>query len=312
MPITDLASYRDAVARIRERWPAFLAKRGQRLAEQVRNGHAAERATECILEDLFTEVLDWTAADLNHQVQFADLMLSRLSVKWLIVEAKRPGALAWNAQAVQRAMDQACRYAAEQHVRCVAVSDGQMLYAADVGNGGLLDRVFVSLTSAEAPDALWWLDVHGIYRPLEASGDPEMWLPAIPEETTTAPAEAPPELLHQKYHLPARCFAYVGNAADQTTWKLPYRESGGRPDSRRLPKAIQSILSNYRGERVRGIPDGAVEDVLLRLKEAASELGKLPSQTANSAPAYANLIAALEQFGEPGTTEPSGSSGCVR
>ncbi len=305
MSIEDLASYRHAVARIRERWPSFLARRQERLAEQARNGHAAERATECILEDLFTEVLDWTAGDLNHQVGFADLMLTRTNVKWLVIEAKRPGALAWNNQAVRAALDQACRYAAEQHVQRVAVSDGNMFYAADVADGGLRDRVFVSLTADVPPDTLWWIAMDGIYRErvIAADAEPRLLPPPEIEHAAAAPsAAAPPELLHHKYRLPARCFAYVGNAAHPSTWKLPYRSLEGSPDHARLPKAIQSILSNYRGTHVHGIPDSAVRGVLQRLAQAAGELGRLPSQTADAAPIYVSLAAALEQFGDSAST----------
>ncbi len=150
----DLASYRRAVARIESQWQAFLAKRKDRLAQQERYGRAAERVAEEILSDLFTEVLDWTLADLNLQVDFADMLLSRLAVKYLVLEAKRPGSLARDTVAARAALDQACRYAAEQHVKVVAVSDGEMLYAADVVDGGLSDRVFVQLDAGEPPQAL--------------------------------------------------------------------------------------------------------------------------------------------------------------
>ena len=135
------------------------------MAQQERLGRAAEKVAEDILADLFTDVLDWTVADLNHQVDFADLLLSRLAVKYLLVEAKRPGSLARNAAGARAALDQACRYAAEQRVRVVAISDGEMLYAADVVDGGLTDRVFVQLDADEPQQSLWWLSVHGIYRP---------------------------------------------------------------------------------------------------------------------------------------------------
>lgn len=51
---------------------------------------------ENILEDLFTTVLDCRISDVNNQVKYADLVLTRLGIKYLIVEVKRPGALAWN------------------------------------------------------------------------------------------------------------------------------------------------------------------------------------------------------------------------
>ncbi len=45
---------------------------------------------EDILEDLFTTVLDWPLTDLNNQVRYADPVLTRLGIKHLIVEVKRP------------------------------------------------------------------------------------------------------------------------------------------------------------------------------------------------------------------------------
>jgi len=54
-----------------------------------------------ILEDLLTTVLDWSVGDLNNQVEYADLVLTRLGIKYLVIEVKRPGALAWNRRAVE-------------------------------------------------------------------------------------------------------------------------------------------------------------------------------------------------------------------
>ena len=83
---------------MRSAWPQFRGRREQRLREHERFGHAAERAPEAILDDLFVTVLDWSVADLNHQVGYTDLLLTRLGIKYLIVEAKRPGSLAgWRA-----------------------------------------------------------------------------------------------------------------------------------------------------------------------------------------------------------------------
>lgn len=92
--VEHLATYQRGIERIRAAWPAFLAKRMERLEQQRRHGVAAEKVAENILEDLFTEVLDWTVGDLNNQVGYADLLLTRLGIKYLLVEVKRPGALA--------------------------------------------------------------------------------------------------------------------------------------------------------------------------------------------------------------------------
>lgn len=124
------------------------------------------------LKDLFTQVLDWDLADVNLQVARADIVLSQLGIKRMVVEVKRPGSLAWHGRAVRTALDQAVRYAAEQKVGAVAVSDGQTLYGADVVAGDLSHRVFLDLGAIEPPLALWWISVHGIYRPCPLSGRP--------------------------------------------------------------------------------------------------------------------------------------------
>src|SRR5689334_24034312 len=128
----DLASCRRCIERIRSAWPAFLEKRHDRMRQQERHGAAAEKVAENIAEDLFTGVLDWAIGDVNNQVDYADIVLTRLGIKYLILEAKRPGSLAWNRRAVDAALDQARRYADVQKVKCIGVTDGLMLYAADI------------------------------------------------------------------------------------------------------------------------------------------------------------------------------------
>ena len=117
-------------------WPAFAAQRSERLHQGL-FGAPVEKVAENILEDLFTKVLDWALADVDLQVGRADIVLSELGIKRLVLEVKRPGSLAWHRHAVDLALCQAMRYAASQKVGAVAVSDGQMLYAADVVHGGL-------------------------------------------------------------------------------------------------------------------------------------------------------------------------------
>lgn len=279
-------------------WPAFLDKRDMRLEQQRRHGVAAERVAENIIEDLFTEVLDWSLADLNNQVGYSDLLLSHMGFKYLLIEAKRPGALAWNKYAVKKALDQALRYAAEQKVNRIAVSDGVMLYAADIEGGGLRDRVFVSLESKKPPDMLWWLSMHGIYRP--RNEDSAAALELLPRQSANDQSQvesaASDMLLHHKYQIPSHCFAYVGNASDTLTWKLPYRLADGQLDTKRLPKAIGAILSNYRGAKVSTIPEADIPDVLVRLAHAAMDAGKMPKQSGKTAAAYTQLEQALIQL----------------
>ena len=221
-----------------------------------------------------------------------------MGIKYLIVEVKRPGALAWNHRAVEEALDQAMRYADEQKVKCVGVSDGVMLYAADIQHGGLHDRVFVSLESQEPPDSLFWLSVHGIYRPRSDSEDAALHLlPEALHEPSDEAITLKDAFLHPKYKIPAHCFAYIGDACDPRTWKLPFRLADGNPDVKRLPKAIQAVLSNYRGVKVSGIPERDIPEVLVRLAMAAVQIGKMPHQSGEPSPVYQQLSEALEQLG---------------
>jgi hypothetical protein len=296
--VTSLASYRRCCARLVSAWPGFLARRDDRLAQQRRFGTAAEKVAENILEDLFTMVLDWHVSEVNNQVDYADLVLTRLGVKYLIVEVKRPGALAWNERAVDLALAQAHRYADEQKVRSIAVSDGVMLYARDHHPGRLPgDRVFARLDQDEAPSDLWWLSTDGIYRRREDLSSARLrLLPPAPGITPDAGNLTGDDLVHPKYRLPAVCFAYVGNAADPRTWHLPYLRADGTPDLARLPKAIQAILSNYRGAHVSSIPEASIPDVLITLARTARKIGKLPATGPGAASAYTQLQDALDQF----------------
>lgn len=316
--ITSLASYRHTTERIAARWSAFQDRRGERLRQQGRYGNASEKVAEDIVQDLFTDVLDWTIGDLNNQVAYADLLLSRLSVKHLLIEIKRPGALVWNRRAVDSALAQARGYADRQKVRCIAVSDGSMLYATDIANGGCRPRVLASLESSAAPLELWWLSVQGIWRPrVDVTGAA---LPDEPPTPTDAGGDDPSRLsgerLHPKYKLPWTCFAFAGDANDPGTWKLPYCCADGSVDVARLPKAIQAILSNYRGATVHAIPEAAIPDVLSRLARAAASLGRLPQQCGNPAPVYEQLVAAMAQFGRvpdiSALTAPDKSISAVR
>jgi len=294
-----LATYRRCSDRICANWREFQELRQQRLAELLRFRHGAEGATERILEDLLTTVLDWSASEINHQVGYVDLLLTRLGIKHLVIETKRPGALAWNRHAVECALEQAGRYAAEQKVASIAISDGHMLYACDVAHGSVRDRLYCSLEDPAPPEDLWWLSIDGIYRRrTDTSGASLRLLPELPrsEQPSSASVESEGQLLHHKYRLPARCFAYVGDATDTRTWHLPYVNADGSVDNKRLPGAIGAILRNYRGAHVTSIPEAAIPDVLARLAQAADRAGKMPGQTARPADAYVQLAATMEQL----------------
>ncbi len=291
--LAHLASYRRCLSRIADAWPGYLARRAKRL-DQALFDRPVEKVAENILEDLFTDVLGWDVADVNLQIGRADMELSSLGIKRLVLEVKRPGSLTWSRAGIDAALQQARGYATDQQVTTIAVSDGSMLYAADRVASGLRHRLLIPLDQRAPALDLWWVCPDGIYR----TRTPEPF-PVWPVRSAWPAATANPEPqvpLHPKYRLPASCFAYVGSPADPHTWKLPFLTAPGAPDVRRLPKAIQSILSNYRGERV-SIPRDAVGDVLVRLARAAATLRKLPCQCHPAAGAYVDAHHAVQQLG---------------
>ena len=278
----DLARRQRCVEQIRARWPAFLRARQAHLGSHSVGQAPAEKVAENILCDLFTQVLDWTTEQARLQENLVDLTLTRLGVKYLIVEAKRPGSLD-GPGSIGRAVRQARGYAEEHKVDKIAVSDGCVLEAYDLAGSRLNLRVRTHLSAAEPPESLWWLSTRGIYR--------------IPETTGVAPPGLTGDdtLLHPKYQLPVGCFAYVGDPQRTSTWKLPYLEADGTVNSKRLPKAIQSVLRDYRGEQVR-LPEEAVPGVLARLADAAVRQGRMPDQDPTPAPIYLALRDSLRQF----------------
>ena len=286
-----LASYRACVTRLHAAWPAFLETRNDRL----RHGDESEKVAEAIIEDLLTGVLDWAKGDLAYQMEYADIVLSQNLQKYLVIEVKKPGTLRPGKQSLAAALQQARRYADAQRITRVAVTDGCIFYAADIINGGLQHRVLVNLAHESPPESLWWVSVHGVYRPLEGTvvtdaifGD-GLRIASHPEQ----PEEG--VLLHSKYKLPAHCFAWVGDANKPGTWKLPYLKGDGSIDERRLPKAIQCLLSNFRGVKVKGIPESDVAEVLLRLARSARSAHLIPPESVHPAPIYQQLVLVLEQ-----------------
>ena len=287
--IEGLASYRRLQERIHSNWNQFLTARTEHLRQDGRYGDASEKVTENILADLFTIVLDWQQGDLNHQVEYADLVLSTFGLKRLVIEAKRPRALS-HQQAINSAIGQVVRYAARQDLDRVAISDGLMFYAADLEHGQVKDRVFARLDTEEPSAFLWWISVDGIRRICTDRDKATINLlldSAAAEQTDSTTANT--DVLHKKYGVPAKCFAYVGDPNDQRTWKLPYLNRAGDPDTSRLSGAIRCIVSNYRGVRVSGIPEEAIPDVLVQLGKAARRLGKMPGQTTKVAETYQQL-----------------------
>ncbi len=299
--LAQLASFREFCDCIQARWSFFLEKRAQWLLQEARYGHAAEKVAESILADFFTIPLNWEVSDLNNQVEYADLVLTKMGIKRLVVEVKRPNSLSWDQPSLEHALAQAWRYADEQRVSTIAVSDGTLFYAADIVNGGLKHRARLSLDYPTPSLDAFWISVDGIYRVPERIEeghiqDPAPAAPVIAAESAATAPEAPAlPLLHPKYKRPAECFAYVEDARKPQTWKLPYRLPNGAVDTKHLTGAIRSVISNYRGARVH-LPEKAVPDVLVRLGKAVAEIGKLPGQVPNPPETYQQLYDVLRQM----------------
>jgi hypothetical protein len=125
----------------------------------------------------------------------------------------------------------------------VAVSDGHMLYAADVATGrSMRDRVLAALDLDPPPLDLWWVSVHGIYRPCPGADSNLAW-PAASLNRALGDGAAD-VLRDHRYHLPSRCFAYVGSAVDTDTRKLPYLLENGEPDTKRRQLCINTAVTD--------------------------------------------------------------------
>lgn len=293
------ATQRKCLECLRRHWPDFLRRRRAHIGEQG-VGKTSEVVTRNIVQDLFTVPLDWSFEDLKFEVPCkagrADIVLSSLGISQLIVETKAPKEFVWSRAHIDKALWQARQYGDELHVAQMAVSDGSLLYAADLVDGAFRGRVAVSLEDPDPPDSLWWLSTMGIFK---SQPHPV----ALPELVSLAGVEnasiddGSTGLLHPKYQRPAQCFAYVADATNPRTWKLPYLYPNGAIDMARLPKAIQAIVTDYRGLKVRGIPERSIPDVLVRLARAAAALGKLPHQRPDTRDAYQKLAEALLKCG---------------
>ncbi len=293
------ATQRKCLDRLRRYWPDFLRRRKSHIGEHG-VGKTSEVVARNIVQDLFTIPLDWPLEDLKSEFPCkagrADIVLTSLGIPQLIVETKAPQDLKWSQAHIEEALWQVRQYGDELRVKQLAVSDGYLLYAIDLVDDHFKGRVAISLEDPDPPDPLWWLSTMGIFKP---QPNPV----ALPEFAPTSEVEDGPvevgntSLLHPKYQRPAQCFAYVADATDPKTWKLPYRHSNGAPDMARLPKAIQAIVTDYRGVKVKGIPERSIPDVLVRLALAARTLGKLPYQRPETPDAYQKLAEALAKCG---------------
>lgn len=84
--LENLASHRRCIEHVRCAWAGFLGKRAERMQPHRLIGEASEKVAENILEELFTTVLDWSLADIAHQVDGADVVLGDHGIRQLILE----------------------------------------------------------------------------------------------------------------------------------------------------------------------------------------------------------------------------------
>jgi hypothetical protein len=293
----ERASYRRSAQRASGAWLDFQAKRRELLAPVDRYGRGAEKLAEDVVRLFLTTVVGWSDTELNPQIDRADLVITQLGLKRLLIEVKHPGSLAWNEWAAKQARLQARGYAEKQRVNCVAVSNAFVFHAVDLTGDKDLDRFFCDLTRRDPPEDPWWIGPDGItekrpfveacrFRTLESLASSE--LPPPPGDGDG--------LLHPRYKVPAACFAYVEQVDDPTSWHLPYLHGDGSIDVARLPKAIRAVLKNYRGVRVKTVPEKAIPDVLVCLGHAAAAAGKIARDRPPASPVYGELVAALDQL----------------
>ncbi len=288
------SNYTRFVENLHRNWPLFLEKRKSRLAQGHTFGPAVEKVAENIIEDFLIGPIGWSIHQISYQTGRADIIVSNLGIKRLLIEAKRPNSLSWSSNFFESALLQARRYADNQNVSCIAISDGRIFYAADIKNGVIIPRLAVHIDEVKPSNDLWWISQNGIYRerhdrPKIFSNTEELFGDIIKTSEQT--------ILHHKYKdLSIECFAYVGHGGNSRTWKLPFRLADGSIDLKRLPKAIQCILKNYRGANVKDIPEKDIPDVLVKLAKAARQIGKMPDQNPNTTDVYKQLEAALHQL----------------
>ena len=292
----SLSGYKKFSESLIDNWEDFSSKRNQLLTQQIRYGSAPEKIAEDIVKVFLSTALDWSIGDINNQVQYADIVLTSQGIKRLVIETKKPDSIN-NQMQFNKAITQAHNYATKQRVNCIAISDGNLFYAADIVNGGLKDRINIKLSAKEPSPNLYWLSVDGIYRLVENLDDANSHENNFIEVCDNYDLASGNQLLiHPKYKVPAYCFAYVGNSLKTTTWKLPYRLINTKPDEKHLPGAIRAILTNYRGAHNKSIPEAAIPDVLVRLGKAAYEAGKMPGQTRVPVNTYQLLYEAISQL----------------
>jgi len=219
-----------------------------------------------------------------------------LGIRRLLIETKRPGALS-APRAVEAAYLQAQGYAETLRLGMAAVSHGAHLLAADLAPGGRRTRGEADVSLEEVDQNLSWLSPDGCLSEPVPFPHPAACAPAPGQE----PGESYDALglLHPKYQLRVTCFAYVGSVTHPSTWYFPYLDAKGEIDHSQLPKAIQAVLTDYRGAHVSSITEEAVPLGSPAARRGAPA-GRMPPECLEPAAVYLQLAQALLQF-DPGS-----------
>ena len=244
------AKYKKFQERLNTQWFSFISKRKEILTQGQRFGKSPEKLTENILTSLFTDLLDWDIKDLNYQVDYADIEITKLGIKRILIETKRPGGISWNHLQVQKHIEQALRYASKQKVFMIGISDGEKLYILNFNGSSTEPRIFISLSSDTPDGDLYYISINGI----DKKKNTDVNFKKTNSEKLMDGKTITDELLNKQYKLPSRCFAYVGDPNKPNTWKLPYLLYDGSVNISRLPSAIGCIVTNFRGLQVKAIP----------------------------------------------------------
>ncbi len=290
------AKYKKFIERLNTNWSLFIQKRKALLSQQERFGKAPEKITENIIFHLFTEVLDWDIKDINYQIDYADIEITKLGVKRILIEAKRPGGISWNMKQIEKHIAQALRYAYKQKVSIIGISDGNKLYMLNVKGGLTEPRIFISLDEDLPHEDLYYISVNGVDKEKNINIDFKNSKKEVLGKYDSTDTNSD-ELLNKQYKLPARCFAYVGDPNNPYTWKLPYLSLDGSVNVARLPGAIGCVVTNFRGLQVKTIPEKEIPQVIIKLAKATKSVGKLNPDNPKMANCYKQLYNAVDQMG---------------
>ena len=145
-------------------WPGFLRRRAERLHALDGKGRVTEKVVENSLEDLLTQVLDWSLGEVVYQFGNADMTLVHLGKSVMVLEAKSPQGEFRRRGSLLAALRQARRYANTHAADMIGVCDGKTLYVEDAREGQAQARLLVSLDDKMPNESLRWLSRENIQR----------------------------------------------------------------------------------------------------------------------------------------------------